>query len=258
MNEATGGVKKSTLLSSPKDTSEENTEQSYGFTHDDYIKTHIPSPVPLKDILYSSTSDYPTSNALHDEPFPVGSWEDIDGPDIIEGSKKQAITNHESIEKFPPNEIDNCKINAYSHNYVDVHHNEGDKNAENLIVPNAEDIISARGCGRSHPGNLRFRDLVTQNKTAFDSNSSDEFRRSLALKIVNELKPGRFLKKEDVNQDLYKVMPFEKMITKVIFAMRDCKSHVKGCKRGLKTETGKINLLLRTKRRDNISTVKSE
>ena len=121
--------------------------------------------------------------------------------------------------------------------------------SEFVISPTSKDVISARGCGRSHAGNVRFRNLITQNKHAYDSNSSEEFRRSLALKVANEIKPGRFLKK-DTNQEVYKVMPFEKMITKITFAMRDCKSHVSmGRRKAFETTRTKATVAPRQKRK---------
>ena len=38
-----------------------------------------------------------------------------------------------------------------------------------------------------------------------------------------QLKPGRFLKKEDVTQRVFKVMDYDAAVTKALFAVRDVK-----------------------------------
>ena len=44
------------------------------------------------------------------------------------------------------------------------------------------------------------------------------------MKIRDELLPGRFLKKDYINQEGYRIMEEEETLTKIMFAMRDCKT----------------------------------
>jgi len=84
------------------------------------------------------------------------------------------------------------------------------------------DILSHRGVASSmRKGNVRFRELVIENKPAYDANSSLDYRTALAKKIVDELRPGRFLKLDDTGT--YRVVDYQSSITKALFAMRDCK-----------------------------------
>lgn len=234
----------------------------FSFTAGDeeFMSTQIPSPVPLTEILSNSSNTFPAVNTINDEePFPVMSWEDMDAPGaLIEDGKKQKDLDDEGIEKktasIPINSNSTVQENMYASPQTNVEKISNisrfpGENSEFVISPTSKDVISARGCGRSHAGNVRFRNLITQNKHAYDSNSSEEFRRSLALKVANEIKPGRFLKK-DTNQEVYKVMPFEKMITKITFAMRDCKSHVSmGRRKAFETTRTKATVAPRQKRK---------
>jgi hypothetical protein len=69
-----------------------------------------------------------------------------------------------------------------------------------------------------------FRELVRKHHHAYQRSDSLDFKRNLAQKIWDELLPGRFLKKDYLNQDAYRVMDEEETLTKIMFAMRDCKT----------------------------------
>jgi len=88
-----------------------------------------------------------------------------------------------------------------------------------------DDILSYRGSASSqHTGNLRFRELVSSLKPVYEANRCNDYRRSLAVHIVEALHPGRFLKVEGNVECHYRVLPYEEAVTKALFAMRDCKS----------------------------------
>ena len=59
---------------------------------------------------------------------------------------------------------------------------------------------------------------------AFQRSDSLDVKRNLAIKIRDEIHPGRFLKKDYVNQEGFRVMDEEETLTKIMFAMRDCKT----------------------------------
>ena len=59
-----------------------------------------------------------------------------------------------------------------------------------------------------------FRELVCKNKPLYDKNQCEEYRRSLAMEIVNELLPGRFIKIE-LGAKYGRVLDYSKSVTKV-------------------------------------------
>ena len=253
------------VLSSLQYSSEEiSGQKTLSITADDeqFISTQLPSPVPLTEILSNSTGAFPLMNTINlEDPFPVVPWEEMDTTGVLgEEDKGKNNLDHEDIEEVTKNTVASKTSHAIGeklyespkHNMKEVStslHFQGET-SDFVITPKPEDVISARGCGRSHVGNVRFRNLITKNKHAYDSNSSEEFRRSLALEVANKIKPGRFLKKEETHQEVYKVMPFEKMITKITFAMRDCKSHISsGRRKVLETTSTKKNMALKQKRK---------
>lgn len=71
---------------------------------------------------------------------------------------------------------------------------------------------------------LLIRELVRKHHHAYQRSDSLDVKRNLAIKIRDEILPGRFLKKDYVNQDCYRVMDEEETLTKIMFAMRDCKT----------------------------------
>lgn len=90
------------------------------------------------------------------------------------------------------------------------------------ILP--EDIISVRGCGNGQKGNLLFRELIYKHKAEYDENIDPDHRREIAIKIINRLKPGRFLKKRNNSDSYYFIMAYDLAIQKTVFAMRDCRA----------------------------------
>lgn len=77
------------------------------------------------------------------------------------------------------------------------------------------DVLAIRGVGQNkNPGNLLFRDLVAARKSNYENNPSSEYRRQLGEEIVALIKPGRFLKKEDSSQKLFKIMDHHSSVTK--------------------------------------------
>jgi len=86
-----------------------------------------------------------------------------------------------------------------------------------------EDIISVRGCGKSQKGNLLFRELICRHKAEYDENIDPDHRRDIAIRIIDELKLGRFLKKRNNTGLYFFVMTYELAIQKTVFAMRDCR-----------------------------------
>lgn len=77
------------------------------------------------------------------------------------------------------------------------------------------DVIATRGVGQNkNPGNLLFRDLVAARKSQYEKNANPEFRRNLGEEIVAAIKPGRFLKKDDITQTMYKIMDHSSAVTK--------------------------------------------
>ncbi len=62
---------------------------------------------------------------------------------------------------------------------------------------------------------LPCRELVVQYKPAYDSNSSLDYRMALAKKIVDQLRPGRFLKLDDAGT--YRVVDYQSSVTKVSY-----------------------------------------
>jgi hypothetical protein len=84
--------------------------------------------------------------------------------------------------------------------------------------------LAIRGVGQSkNPGNLRFRELVAERKSLYDRNSDPDYRRRLGEEIVESMKPGRFLKKDDRSQRFFRIMDHEAAVTKAMFAIRDMK-----------------------------------
>ena len=66
--------------------------------------------------------------------------------------------------------------------------------------------------------------MVRKHHNTYQRSDSLDARKNLAMKIRDELLPGRFLKKDYVNQEAYRVMDEEETLTKIMFAMRDCKT----------------------------------
>ena len=155
-----------------------------GFSFED-----LPSPVPLSEI--NLNDKIPTYHpALH----PTSS-----GVSQINEARVTALDDHRIDEKY------NSGLNT-------------------TTCPKPEDVLSVRGVGHSkNPGNLRFRELVNAKKSAYEGNANSEFRRSLAVDIVTQLHPGRFLKKADPTLRVYQIMDYESSVTKALFAIRDVK-----------------------------------
>jgi hypothetical protein len=77
------------------------------------------------------------------------------------------------------------------------------------------DVLAIRGVGQNkNPGNLLFRDLVSERKLKYETSISVEYRRKLGEEIVELIKPGRFLKKEDASQRMFKIMDYQSAVTK--------------------------------------------
>jgi hypothetical protein len=77
------------------------------------------------------------------------------------------------------------------------------------------DVLAIRGVGQNkNPGNLLFRDLVADRKAKYENSSSAEYRRQLGEEIVALIKPGRFLKKEDSSQSMFRIMDHQSAVTK--------------------------------------------
>lgn len=62
-------------------------------------------------------------------------------------------------------------------------------------------------------GNMAFRELVSSYKSVYDANNDETFRRNLAIDIVRQLRPGRFLKMHSTNY--FRVVDYESSVTKV-------------------------------------------
>lgn len=100
-------------------------------------------------------------------------------------------------------------------------------------------VLAIRGVGQSkNPGNLRFRELVAERKSLYDRNSDPDYRRQLGEEIVESIKPGRFLKKDDSSQRFFRIMDHEAAVTKAMFAIRDMKPCPKG--RAITTSTSSL------------------
>lgn len=107
---------------------------------------------------------------------------------------------------------------------------DGDVERGNQIYvknPRPEDIISVRGCGKSQYGNVLFRELILKHKAEYDANTDQDYRRDIGIRIVDQLKPGRFLKKRNKTDSHYYVMTRDLSIQKTVFAMRDCRASAK-------------------------------
>ena len=107
---------------------------------------------------------------------------------------------------------------------------DGDVERGNQIYvknPRPEDIISVRGCGKSQYGNVLFRELIIKHKAEYDANTDQDYRRDIGIRIVDQLKPGRFLKKRNKTDSHYYVMTRDLSIQKTVFAMRDCRASAK-------------------------------
>lgn len=77
------------------------------------------------------------------------------------------------------------------------------------------DVLAIRGVGQNkNPGNLLFRDLVSERKLKYEKSANLEYRRKLGEEIVEMIKPGRFLKKEDASQQMFKIMDHQSAVTK--------------------------------------------
>jgi hypothetical protein len=146
----------------------------------------FPSPIPLREINFNDQ----TNTSMHPASTDTG-----------QQTKADVIAPNASISSL-----------------------DYDAGPNKTTCPKPEDVLSVRGVGHSkNPGNLRFRELVNSKKSSYDRNTSPEFRKSLAVDIVAQLNPGRFLKKTDSSQRSYHIMDFEASVTKALFAIRDVK-----------------------------------
>jgi len=80
-----------------------------------------------------------------------------------------------------------------------------------------------------HFGTVRYRLLILENVTNFDSSRDTHHKKSIVKKIINELVPGRFLRprpsKEDGKpSDMNEIMGEQTVYKKIYSAMRDCPS----------------------------------
>lgn len=97
-------------------------------------------------------------------------------------------------------------------------------NPHTCIVHLYFSVLAIRGVGQSrNPGNIRFRELVAERKSLYDRNSDPDYRKRLGEEIVESIKPGRFLKKDDRSQRFFRIMDHEAAVTKAMFAIRDMK-----------------------------------
>jgi hypothetical protein len=109
-------------------------------------------------------------------------------------------------------------------------HNNDNKN--DITCPHKNDVLSGRGVSiANHPGNLRFRTLVTtyiDDSYCFSFTSSE--KKAIALDIVNHISkldpPGRFLKrfisKPKGLEGPWFIMDEREIIKKTCQALRDC------------------------------------
>ena len=106
-----------------------------------------------------------------------------------------------------------------------------------ILVVQEHDVLSGRGVNiAQHPGNERFRTLVTSNTDdAYCTTFSVTEKKALALEIIQHIKsldpPGRFLKREGkgaVSRGLggpWEELSEKESIKKTCQALRDCNRH---------------------------------
>lgn len=182
----------------------------------------IPSPVPLRDIVKQEKNGNENTFV---QTKPIVGGKELSKLRKFKNKSRTRVKNKPSAYEVSEGEDDN-DINDDRH----------------VRIPKPEDVLSVRGVGHSkNPGNLKFRELVYSKKSAYENNACPNFRRSLAVDIVAQLRPGRFLKKEDITQRVYKVMDYDASITKALFAVRDVKmSAVINSKRKIPSSTSQV------------------
>mmetsp|Transcript_9387 Transcript_9387/g.19543 ORF Transcript_9387/g.19543 Transcript_9387/m.19543 type:complete len:1516 (+) Transcript_9387:207-4754(+) len=99
-------------------------------------------------------------------------------------------------------------------------------------TPHDNDVILGRGrLISAHPGNVRFRHLVSQKREMYSQSRDNKFKRSVALSIVEEIEsldpPGRFLisqtgiKFAGIKEGVWVCVEKEKAIEKVLHRLRE-------------------------------------
>jgi hypothetical protein len=100
-------------------------------------------------------------------------------------------------------------------------------------TPNSNDVLSGRG-GKinSFPGNVRFRDIVSEHKHAYKSNDALMTQKArIAQDIVHQIRTkysGRFLKQDPDNNNLWYDIGDQKAIIKVEQALREAETRTSG------------------------------
>jgi len=163
---------------------------------------------PLFDLL----QDIPSNMNMHSLPF-----DDLPSPVPL----RDMVNSYEIVPSQDSNDVDQDVGVSISNESARAAYTNGGRTTSN---PKPQDILSVRGVGHSkNPGNLRFRELVNSKKSAYERTSCATSRKALAVDIVSQLLPGRFLKKADVTQRVYQIMDYDGAVQKALFAVRDVK-----------------------------------
>lgn len=187
-----------------------------------------PSPIPLKDIMNVKPSDgHNSSCATVDQKEPTLFVPISNSPrkfHSINATESERTTTESDVTTI---KLDRVEVSGSSDadSNDSVNDSKQSSSATNYVSKSKpEDVLAIRGVGQSkNPGNLRFRELVAERKSLYDRNSDPDYRRRLGEEIVESMKPGRFLKKDDRSQRFFRIMDHEASVTKAMFAIRDMK-----------------------------------